>query len=365
MQPGPYGRSELSRHITESGIELIQLGIKDKGKLVKKQGKILDIILQDITEPVKVHAEIKLLLFFSSPTFQSKSMTEKSTYIGCSKKTCFLCWHILQAMTGFSTRGSHGKIYSRWAIPSATVLTAWSCLRLHAAISKIGNSMLEELCNPKRKPREHIPESTAAVTEASAAIYQRRHRRQLDRDRRAYKPRPDPETKVPMFGPTKYTVQALLIPASGSQLSLVDIPIRPALDNYEAKDHFAQDVPDFGKFWPETLNFERGLPISCAAQEQELVQKEHACLNGQYRLYFSNSEELEPNEFLRKEVVQGDIPPERRFWNGDVFLLRLRTRLTPRVSVADWDREGAEMIEVEYDEKGATMYENVSIVIAT
>lgn len=262
-------------------------------------------------------------------------------------------------MPGFSTRGSHGKICSRWAIPSTTVLTAWSCLRLHAAISKIGNSILEKLRNPKGKPREYIPESTVAVTEAPAATYQRRHRRQLDRERHAYKPRPDPEMKILMFSPTKYTVRTLIIPASGSQLSLVDVPIRPALENYEA-----QDVPDFGEFWPEALNFERGFPISCAATDQGSVQKEHTCLNGQYRLYFSNSEELEPNKFLREEVVQGDIPPGRKFWNGDVFLLRLRTRLTPPVSVADWDRGEAEMLEVKYDEKGATMYENVSIVIA-
>jgi hypothetical protein len=363
LQPGPYERSELSRHIAESGIDLMQLRIKDNKKLVKKQGKILGIILRDITELVKVHAEIKLLLFFSGPTFQNKSKVEKSTYSERSKRTCFLCRHILHDMPGFSTRGSHGKIYSRWTIPSTTVLTAWSYLHLHAAISKIGNSMLEELRKPKGKPREYIPESTVAVTEASTAVYQRRHRTQLDRERRAYKPRPGPETKIPMFGPTKYTVRTLLIPAYGSQLSLVDVPIRPALDNYEGRDRFAQDVPDFSEFWPEALNFERGFPISCDAKDQESVQKEHACLNGQYRLYFGNSEELEPNKFLQKEVVQGDIPLERKFWNGDVFLLRLRTRLTPRVSVVDWDRGEAEMLEVEYDEKGATMYENVSIVI--
>jgi hypothetical protein len=168
-----------------------------------------------------------------------------------------------------------------------------------------------------------------------------------------------------MFGPTKYIVRTLLIPASGSQLSLVDVSIRLALDNYEAQDRFAKDVPDFGEFWPEALNFERGFPISCVAKEQELIRKEHACLNGQYRLYFNNSEELEPNEFLRKEVVQGDIPLERKFWNGDVFILRLRTRLTPRVIVADWDRGEAEMLEVDHDETGATMYENVSIMIVT
>lgn len=353
MQPRPYGRPELSKHIAESSIDVMQLGIKDKKKLVKKPGKILDIILQDITKPVKVHAEIKLLLFFSSRTFQSKVIAEKSTYIGCSKKSCFLCWHILQLMSGFRTRGSHGKIYPRWTIPGTAALTAWSCLRVHAAISNLGNSFLKELSKPKGKPRVHIAESTVAVSEASAAVHQRRHRTQLDRERSAYKPRPDPEMKISRFGPTKHTVQALLIPADGSQLRLVDVPIRPALENYEAEDRFAQDVPDLGEFWPKALNFERGTPIWCDVKEQELVQKEHACLNGQYQFHFSNSEELEPNTFLREKVVQGDIPLERKFWNGDVFVLRLRTRLT-RIS----DKE-----EVEYDEKGATMYENVSIVI--
>ncbi|KAG9238613.1 hypothetical protein BJ875DRAFT_33643 [Amylocarpus encephaloides] len=157
LQPRPYERSELSRHIAESDIDLMQVRIKKAKKLVKKRGEILGIILRDIAEPVKVHAEIKILLFFSSSTFQSKCKTETSTYIRCSKRPCFLCWHILQCMPSYSTRGSHGKIYSRWTIPSATILTEWSCIRLHAAISKIGISCWKNSENQKESRGNIFP----------------------------------------------------------------------------------------------------------------------------------------------------------------------------------------------------------------
>lgn len=355
MQPSQFEKSELSRRIAESGIDLMQIRIKRNRNSFEKKGKILDIVLRDFEEPVKIHAEVKLVLFLSKLEPKKSTTAEKSIYIGCSKKTCFLCSHFLQGMSGFTTRGSHGKVYPRWTIPTTVALTSWGSLRLHTAVSKIGNTMLELLQQLKGKSRKYIAESTVAVTEDSTAVYQRRHRTKLDHERSFNERRQKPEIVTPVFGPRKYTVRALLIPACGGDLRLVDVPIRPALENYDARDSFARDVPDFGEFWEAALNLERESTVPCEINQQSLL-----CLNGQYRFYYNRSEELEPNKFLQDKIVQGPIPSERKFWHGDVFLLRLTTRLVPRRSSFREEQGKDEMAEDVRDEKGVTVYEDVS-----
>jgi hypothetical protein len=86
-------------------------------------------------------------------------------------------------------------------------------------------------------------------------------------------------------------------------------------------------------------------------------------IKGQHQVYFNRSEELMPNEYLRKAVVKGIIPSERKFWNGDLFIIELATRFVnpPELPGQTSSLSGQrKKMEVDSDEKGHTMYQDVS-----
>jgi hypothetical protein len=62
----------------------------------------------------QVHVEMQLLLFGAQ---LHPIEANSSSYIGCSKRSCFLCWKFLGIHGGFRTRATHGKIYHMWSIP--------------------------------------------------------------------------------------------------------------------------------------------------------------------------------------------------------------------------------------------------------
>ncbi|KAK8052331.1 hypothetical protein PG993_003716 [Apiospora rasikravindrae] len=65
----------------------------------------------------RVHCEIQLLKHFvrqggSGPFFD---------YIGCSKKSCWLCWQLLGHFGAYTTKGTHRMIYPMWAFPAESL----------------------------------------------------------------------------------------------------------------------------------------------------------------------------------------------------------------------------------------------------
>ncbi|KAK3298729.1 uncharacterized protein B0H64DRAFT_81498 [Chaetomium fimeti] len=65
----------------------------------------------------EVHAEMQLLQLYIHPPKIGSVGSSAVDYIGCSKKSCFLCWHFLALFGGVKTRGSHGKLYNLWGLP--------------------------------------------------------------------------------------------------------------------------------------------------------------------------------------------------------------------------------------------------------
>lgn len=63
------------------------------------------------------HAETQLLMYLSSEQSQFGWLTHR--YIGCSKRSCFLCSQFISKYdtATFRTRGSHGALFSQWTIP--------------------------------------------------------------------------------------------------------------------------------------------------------------------------------------------------------------------------------------------------------
>ncbi|KAI1399014.1 hypothetical protein F4819DRAFT_436380 [Hypoxylon fuscum] len=61
----------------------------------------------------RVHCEIQLLKYFARPG--SEPCLD---YIGCSKKSCWLCWQFLGHFGLYTTKDTHGMIYPMWAFPA-------------------------------------------------------------------------------------------------------------------------------------------------------------------------------------------------------------------------------------------------------
>jgi hypothetical protein len=355
----PFKAVELWNKLTSFGIDLNKLSFKEaggRGKLVKQKSRKLELIQNDFQrEPVRVHAEVQLLMKLLGSRLGEKPIVGEIDYIGCSKKSCHLCWQLLQGF--YQVRGSHGQIWPRWTIPPTPGLATYTSLKLHARVSNIGASMIKRLCGPMGPHLQSKAHSTPAVTETLSSVAFRNNRRLLDHERSHYRRKATgtlPELKL---GPIKRHIRVLLIPDDGSRMRLITVPIRETLKTYYAKDKFQQYVPDFREFWPGELNFERGYH-NWSTENQESVSEGHNVLNGLYIAYYNQSEELRRNEYLRKTILSGAIPFDRKFWNGDVFVLRRGTRMIEKTPLFPDDPKN-ELMEVDYEDGGAAMYDDV------
>ncbi|KAI3330739.1 hypothetical protein F4824DRAFT_477551 [Ustulina deusta] len=78
----------------------------------------LEAVANDGRETAPVHCEIQLLTYFLRP-----GAPKCVDYFGCSKKSCWLCWHMMVENCQFSMKDTHRKIYPRWAVPSELTLS--------------------------------------------------------------------------------------------------------------------------------------------------------------------------------------------------------------------------------------------------
>lgn len=59
----------------------------------------------------RVHCEMQLLMHFL------RMQEQCLDYFGCSKRSCWLCWQMIVQHHRFSMKGTHRKLYPRWAFP--------------------------------------------------------------------------------------------------------------------------------------------------------------------------------------------------------------------------------------------------------
>lgn len=90
--------------------------------------------LQQELDKVKwVHAEMRMVTYL----LNRENTIQLFSYLGVSKKTCFLCGHVLQKLGMFSTRANHGKMYSQWTLPSWIVIRHAHIQRWEHAVYQI------------------------------------------------------------------------------------------------------------------------------------------------------------------------------------------------------------------------------------
>lgn len=276
-----------------------------------------------LTLPCFVHAEIQLLMQLERLPRKDSNAVRVFNYIGCSKRTCYLCCKLIQEHGSFRTRGTHGKVYDQWTVPALTDISIASTFRFKVALHNIELDMItryEKSLGSQRLPL--VPESSVGVSEHSAASIFRHRLRQLGLDTEVLKV-PDSngrkkEPPVTKLGKRRTSFQAARIPAdSNHPMELVRLVTHEIWRDYPCEDLAMGHVPDFARFWGENYNFDRAM-YRFGANNQEVRS-----LDGDYRIHWNVNDELPENETLEKLIGLVDVPSHRRFWYGDVFIERI------------------------------------------
>ena len=133
----------------------------------------------------RIHAEVQLFLSLS----QQGLIQDIVPYIGCSKRSCFMCWHFLNKIGGPFTRGWHGKLYSMWTVPETTSLPPVVVKKIVSALNRMRNLIAREVLSPI-SVIVRLPESSVGMSpfadESNPVAQRARREREVERSNESY-----------------------------------------------------------------------------------------------------------------------------------------------------------------------------------
>lgn len=95
------------------------------------------------------HAELQLVKFY-----EENADVDRPTFIGCSKKACYLCGLFLQLQGRFTVSKAHQNIYHTWTVPTIRCASPENAVMLDFVVEKMSR-IIEDSCkkmlweNPK------------------------------------------------------------------------------------------------------------------------------------------------------------------------------------------------------------------------
>ncbi|KAF2120771.1 hypothetical protein BDV96DRAFT_595184 [Lophiotrema nucula] len=132
----------------------------DKYKLAREFDKIQ-------RQSPQIHAEIQLILYGAQQDLAEGTPT---SYIGCSKRSCFLCWEFLKMYGAYRTRATHGKIYNLWVMPSVEGLPEQQAKLIARALQSVEHSVKMHLRTEKEKGLRLGKESTVGDSSIATRV---------------------------------------------------------------------------------------------------------------------------------------------------------------------------------------------------
>jgi len=314
----PLFRRRLAR--VEAGLQLPANLLRDKGAR-KYTGS---------WRP-HIHAEMQLLVSLASKPGQKGRIHR---YIGVSKKPCFVCSQVLlnyyvpslkdAQKPFFNVRQNHGKVYPLWTLPCVEFEPSKFSLAFAAATESAYQKM-SDLLRKGLDRQGAIAESSAGVTGSVALAGESttlQKEEYLAKQRLLNPTKADENDDKIVLGPKVKSVAVGVLPVDGSPPTMTHIAFHalPEYSDRRIPESGHDLVPDFHDAWGENQFNRRFREVELRAQERDE-------LNGDYRLYWNESNELPENELPKNETIKrylGEeiIEPARRFWHGDVFLVR-------------------------------------------
>ena len=115
----------------------------------------------------EVHAEIQLLPSYIQAMATNDLVVQ---YLGCSKKSCFLCWHFLDLFAGIKTRGCHGKLYHLWGLPDLEGVTTAQMAQVVASVRDVECLIQRQILDKDARILKQAKESTVGASSVKTAI---------------------------------------------------------------------------------------------------------------------------------------------------------------------------------------------------
>ncbi|GMF81866.1 unnamed protein product [Aspergillus oryzae] len=113
-------------------------------------------------QKLNVHAEVQMILYLSKGRQTFDGLFQ---YFGCSKYSCFMCWHFLQAHSKIGTRGCHGRLFKPWSIPEVSGMTPGSWEKISNALIQLQRRLKKEL---KAEIKKGISQEKTSVVGGSS-----------------------------------------------------------------------------------------------------------------------------------------------------------------------------------------------------
>lgn len=117
----------------------------------------------------EVHAETQVILAATKHDYTGAAIFK---YVGCSKRSCFLCYRLVQNLGSYTTRGCHGKLYNLWTVPETPWLTGEERSKLIQALKNVEKAMKEAIRGETAAGIIHAPESTIGGSSVATKILQ-------------------------------------------------------------------------------------------------------------------------------------------------------------------------------------------------
>lgn len=134
--------SSLGLSLDDKTVKAVFGGGKKRGSWTKNKLLLkFDRLKSSVYE---VHAEVQIALAVTRDEYKGASVFK---YVGCSKRSCFLCSRFVLRYGQFITRGCHGKIYDLWTLPQVPWLVEEERLRLVKILGDIEKDMRNSIQN--------------------------------------------------------------------------------------------------------------------------------------------------------------------------------------------------------------------------
>ena len=308
---------EKNLALSSETMQTISSAFKDLKNRQQKQ------LTRKYMESCFVHAEVQLLMQSEHLSPKIQRQPKPIEYMGCSKKTCYLCCLLLAKHGHFRTRGTHGKVYHRWTVPADLILQPASMSRVKEALLNVEHELIERFEDTHHTPQlAEIPESSIGAAENIDPFLNSDKRRNLEHASGAQEDshHQNPTEQAPLFklGKARDTFLSLRIPSiQDERMEVVRLTTHEVDNDYDCCDRAMLHVPDFSRYWGVMHNFDRG--FSRFAIENQTPRS----LNGDYRIFWNTNDDLPVNETLKSILGLEEIPCYRNFCYGDMFIERI------------------------------------------
>lgn len=113
---------------------------------------------------LNVHAEVQMLIVLAA---NEPVKSDLFPYFGCSKLSCFMCSHFIQAYGRFTTRGCHGRLFKPWTVPNADGLLPGQTDRIARALVSVQKELKKKL---KESIETHVRHEQTSVVGGSSIV---------------------------------------------------------------------------------------------------------------------------------------------------------------------------------------------------